>query len=163
MRILSTLALLSAIVVGANVIVGTTTAWHAFTSLCLYLAYNYLGVQADKIFDLNDPSERELVRENLIRKSFLDMIEVYSVDTIMQYELVPFNLLRGRCYVSLLGSRHHSNVPQTFVQNADRLLHHRIITPEMHRMIIENDIAALERLPNNTVQMDEIFSAYDNR
>lgn len=161
LQIISALALLGAIVVGANVIVGTTTAWHAFTSLCLCLTFNYLWSQASKIADLNDPHELEWARNDIVRKSFIEMIQTYSLDTIMQYGLVSFSLLRGRCYVGLLHSR-DGGVNPIFIQNADKLLQHRVITSEMHRMIVENDIAAIGRLPGNGADMDEIFRAYDN-
>lgn len=161
--ILSTLALLGAIVVGANVIAGTIAAWHAFTSLCLYLLYKELWAQADQTFDLNDPHERQLASAHLRGCSFPCMLQLYPPDTILQYGLVPLDVLRRDCYHELRYTmRYRDSIPQTLIENANQLLHHRIVTLEIHRMIVENDIAALNRLPGNSVQMDEIFRAYDN-
>lgn len=159
LRILSALALLGAIVVGANVIAGTITAWHAFTSFCLYVAYDKLDSQADHTFDLNDPRERQLASDYLRGRSFPCMLQLYPPDTILQYELVPLDGLRRECYYDLgYTAQYRGYIPYIVIENANQLLNCGIITPEMHRMIVQNDLEAILRLHDNTLNVETLFN-----
>lgn len=163
LKILSWIAFGGAIFAGAHVIAGTISAWHALSALALAALSNMTWQKAKTIVDLNDPGEVEALRNasDFTSKNMSEWLETYPLETILQYNLVNFELLRGRCYVELLGRTDHP-LP-VLKQNADKLLQHRIITPGMHRALVNDDVAFFEALPGNRIDMEQIFRAFDEQ
>lgn len=161
LRILSWFTYGTAIYAAAHVITGTISPYHILSALSLWVLSQYTSKQANSIIDFNDPKEVEWVRDEsgFVEKNMTEMLLTYPIETILKYNLCTFNLLRTRCYVNLL-ERRYNPVP-TLRENADKLLRHRIITPEMHRALVDDNIDFFRNLPGNTIEMEALFRAFD--
>jgi len=162
LRVLSLLAMSGVILLGAHVIVGTISALHLLSMLALYLVLSKASTKAGEIVDLNDPEELKSLKVHFCGNDITEMLNRYSLDTIFRYNLVPLDLLRVRCCVNLLDRKYHP-LP-VLKKNADGLLQHKIITPEIYRALVADNGAELNRLvPGNRIDLGRMFAAFDLR
>lgn len=157
---LSILAAAGTILLGACVVVGAGSAWHILSAFGLYIASKLLWAKASLIVDFNDPAEVERLRRDLIDSvRITKMLMKQSIDTIINHDLISLKWLRTTCYAELIADK--SLAILSLREHADALLRHRVLTPELHRIIKENDLQALERLPRSIAEMEALFRAFD--
>ena len=160
LRILSLVMVGSVIYIGAHIIVGNISLWYLSCVIGLLVLRSIVSGVANSIVDFNDPAEVKLLQEGFAARSMTEMLKKYPLETIIRHNIVSLNLLRGRCCVNLL-ARKYQPLP-VLRRNADGLLKYRIITPEIHRALIADNVKDLRRLvPNNSIDLDRMFKDFD--
>lgn len=154
LRILASLCDIARLFLCAYILTGGISLWHIFTVLGISVLSDKCWTAAKEIIDLKDPGEVEELRKEFRQLDMSKMLEKYPVDTIIRLNLVRLDDLR----VNFAMSCHWPTRFPILRQHADALLAARIITQEMHRLLMANDRKGLEQmLPNNTIALERMF------
>lgn len=156
LRLLASFCDIARVFLCAYILTGGISLWHIFTVLGISVLSDKCWTAAKEIIDLKDPEEVKELRKNFRNLSIAEMLKKYSVDTIIRLDLVPLDDLRINFAISC-------GWPTRFPilrQNGDALLAARVITLEMHRLLMANDLEGLKQMiPNNRPALERMFQA----
>lgn len=157
LRTLAVGVLCATVLLSAHILVGNLSIAYIIPALALLRLRVMVLSHANNIHDLTDPRELREMQEKVPGLSMTEMLQKFSVETILRYKLASVDHLRVRCCTDLLGRIRGDSVP-VLRRHADSLLKQGIITSAVHQALVADDVEALKRLlPNNTVDLGKMF------
>ncbi|NGX47524.1 MAG: hypothetical protein K1000chlam3_00901 [Chlamydiae bacterium] len=150
---LSLFTAITAVFLGTCALLGNLSSWYLFCSLGLVIISRKIWAKANEIVDLNDPDQLKKLKKHFSGKSMTEMLKKYPLQTIIDYNIVSFDLLRERCFINLSWCVNplHRDPLSILRQNADALFAYKIITKDIQRALKNGNIEELNKLLPNDI------------